>query len=123
MSPDVVRQGADINDIVAHRKRTGGLDLDVKTYVGEFRKDLQRQGKNTNVTRLRSGQTISVTNTAIAGGGWIAIHEDITERVGDEEALFNQATELARINMRFDLALSHMTQGLSMFDERKRLVV
>jgi diguanylate cyclase (GGDEF)-like protein len=25
--------------------------------------------------------------------------------------------------MRFDLALSHMTQGLSMFDERKRLVV
>ncbi len=123
MSPDVVTSGADINDIVAHRKQTGGLDLDVKTYVSKFRKDLQQHGKNTNVTRLNSGRTISVTNTAISGGGWIAIHEDITERVGDEEALFNQAAELARINMRFDLALGHMTQGLSMFDERKRLVV
>jgi diguanylate cyclase (GGDEF)-like protein/PAS domain S-box-containing protein len=123
MSPDVVRNGADINDIVAHRKQAGGLDIDVKSYVSGFRKDLQQQGKSTNVSRLKNGRTVSVTNTAISGGAWIAIHEDITERVGDEEALFNQAAELARINMRFDLALSHMTQGLSMFDERKRLVV
>jgi len=34
--------------------------------------------------------------------GWVAIHEDITERVRHEEALFQQATELARTNMRFD---------------------
>jgi len=123
MSPDVVRQGADINDIVAHRKQTAGLDFDAKAYVSEFRNELREHGKNVNVARLQNGRTISITNTAIAGGGWIAIHEDITERVGDEEALFNQAAELARINMRFDLALSHMTQGLCMFDENKRLVV
>ena len=100
-----------------------GFQTDVKTYVSGFRKELAQQGKNTSVSRLKNGRTISITNTAISGGGWIAIHEDITERVGDEEALFTQAAELARINMRFDLALGHMTQGLSMFDERKRLVV
>ena len=123
MSPDIVRQGADINDIVAHRKQTAGLDLDVKAYVGEFRKDLQQHGKNTNVSRLDNGRTISVTNTAIAGGGWIAIHEDITERIGDEEALFNQAAQLARINLRFDAALSNMSQGLCMFDANRKLII
>jgi diguanylate cyclase (GGDEF)-like protein len=123
MSPDIVRHGADIYDIIAHRKQTAGPDMDPRAYVDEFRSGLLRDGSSAKTSRLRSGRMISVTNTAIAGGGWIAIHEDITERVGDEEALFNQAAELARINLRFDTALSHMTQGLSMFDERKRLVV
>ncbi len=123
MSPDLVRRGADIHDIVAHRKETGGLESDVSSYVNGFRKELEQNGKSRNTSLLKNGRTISVTNTAIAGGGWVAIHEDITERVGDEQALHNQAAELARINLRFDTALSHMTQGLSMFDERKRLVV
>src|ERR1700761_3763915 len=123
MSADVVRRGADIYDIVAHRKPKTGLDTDARTYVNSFRSELRESGKSTKVSRLADGRIISVVNTAIAGGGWVAIHEDITERVGDEEALFDQAAELARINLRFDTALSTMTQGLSMFDERKRLVV
>ena len=123
MSPDLVKRGADIYDIVAHRKQTSGLDMDARAYVDEFRNDLNRDGRSVKISRLDDGRVMSVTNTAIAGGGWIAIHEDITERVGDEQALFNQAAELARINLRFDAALSHMTQGLCMFDENKRLVV
>jgi diguanylate cyclase (GGDEF)-like protein/PAS domain S-box-containing protein len=124
MSPDVVHGGADIHDIVAHRNQIrGGLETDVKTYVAEFRKNLLKDGKSIIPQRLENGRTISITNTAIAGGGWVGIHEDITERVRDEEALFQKSAELARINLRFDTALSHMTQGLCMFDENKRLVV
>jgi diguanylate cyclase (GGDEF)-like protein/PAS domain S-box-containing protein len=123
MSGDLVKRGADIYDIVAHRKRTSGLDQDARAYVDDFRTELNRDGKSVKISRLDDGRVMSVTNTAISGGGWIAIHEDITERVSDEEALTDQAAELARINLRFDAALSHMTQGLSMFDERKRLVV
>jgi diguanylate cyclase (GGDEF)-like protein/PAS domain S-box-containing protein len=123
ISSDVVRRGADIYDLVAHRKQISGFDMDARAYVDKFRKELHSDGRSIVTFRLKDGRTISVTNTASAGGGWIAIHEDITERVGDEEALFNQAAELARINLRFDTALSHMTQGLCMFDERKRLVV
>jgi diguanylate cyclase (GGDEF)-like protein len=123
MSHEVVRPGADIYTIVAHRGRVSGLAMDARAFVNEFRQELASNGKSVNTSRLKNGRMISITNTAISGGGWIAIHEDITERVGDEQALFNQAAELARINLRFDAALSHMTQGLSMFDERKRLVV
>jgi diguanylate cyclase (GGDEF)-like protein/PAS domain S-box-containing protein len=124
MSSDVIRHGASIYDIVAHRKEiSGGLDRSARAHVDEFRKDLLRDGRSTSISRLKNARTISITNTAISGGGWLAIHEDITERVSDEEALFSQAAELARINTRFNAALSHMTQGLCMFDERKRLVV
>jgi diguanylate cyclase (GGDEF)-like protein len=123
MPDGVIRRGADIHDIIVHRKQMGNIEIDAKAYVNEFRQELHETGKSVKTSRLKSGRIISVTNTAISGGGWTAIHEDITERVGDEEALFNQAAELARINLRFDTALSHMTQGLSMFDERKRLVV
>jgi diguanylate cyclase (GGDEF)-like protein/PAS domain S-box-containing protein len=123
MSHDVVRRGVDINDIIAHRKQLGGLQGDAKAYVDDFRRELAQDGQSSNTSRLKNGRIIEVTNTAISGGGWVAIHEDITERVGDEEALFNQAAELARTNLRFNTALSTMKQGLSVFDERKRLVV
>ena len=120
---ELVRPGASINAIVAYRKAAGNLETEVEAYVGGFRQDLVDTGKNTNVSRLKNGRVISVANTATADGGWLAIHEDITERVRDEQALFEQTAELARINMRFDAALSTMTHGLCMFDGEKRLVV
>jgi diguanylate cyclase (GGDEF)-like protein len=123
MSHDVIRRGAYIHDIIAHRKTLGAIDTDPRAYVAEFRHALQESGKSIKTSRLANGRIMSVTNTAISGGGWVAIHEDITERVGDEEALFNQAAELARTNLRFDTALGTMKQGLSVFDEHKRLVV
>jgi diguanylate cyclase (GGDEF)-like protein/PAS domain S-box-containing protein len=123
MSADVICHGVHVYDVVEHRKQVGGLDKDVRTYVSEFLRELREIGKSSSTSRLKNGRIVSVANAAITGGGWVGIHEDITERVGDEEALFNQARELSRINLRFQTALSHMTQGLSMFDERKRLVV
>jgi diguanylate cyclase (GGDEF)-like protein len=120
---ELVKRGTSITSIVAYRKATGNLEGEVETYIGEFRQGLLDSGSSTNVNRLGDGRTVSVANTATADGGWVAIHEDITERVRDEEALFQQATELARTNLRFDMALSHMTQGLTMFDENKRLLV
>ncbi len=120
---EIIKPGASITSIIAHRKALGDLDTEVEAYIGKFRQDLLDTGSSTSTDRLKNGRIISVTNSATSDGGWVAIHEDITERVRDEEALFEQATELARTNLRFDTALSHMTQGLSMFDEHKRLVV
>ena len=80
MSHEVVRRGASINSIVAHRRQVGNLDGEVETYVGEFRQTLMDVGRSTSTTHLKDGRVVSVTNTAIAGGGWVAIHEDITER-------------------------------------------
>jgi diguanylate cyclase (GGDEF)-like protein/PAS domain S-box-containing protein len=123
MAPDVVRRGVGIKTIVEHRKQAGNLDIEVEAYVGEFRQALIDFGMSTSATRLKDGRTISVTNTAIADGGWVGIHEDITDRIYREQEIFEQATDLARTSMRFDAALSNMTQGLCLFDAEKKLVI
>jgi len=123
MPPDIVRQGASITTIIEHRKQAGNLDIEVEAYIGEFRQGLVDCGRSTSTTRLKDRRTIFVTNTATAGGGWVGIHEDITERIRDEAEIFAQATELARTNMWFEAALGHMTQGLCLFDAEKKLVV
>jgi diguanylate cyclase (GGDEF)-like protein/PAS domain S-box-containing protein len=123
MSPDVIRQGVSINTIVEHWKEAGDLDIEVEAYVGKFRQALIDFGMSTSSTRLKDGRMVSVTNTAIAGGGWVGIHEDITDRIRREEEIFDQATELARTSMRFEAALNNMTQGLCLFDADKKLVV
>ena len=123
MSPELVRQGASITEIIEHRQHAGNVDLDVASYIYEFRQRLSEIGKSTTTSRLADGRTISVVNTAIADGGWVAMHEDITDRISHENSIFQQATELARINMRFDAALNNMTQGLCLFDADKKLVI
>ena len=75
------------------------------------------------VEEFSDGRLILVSRQPMAGGGWVSTHEDITERVRREEELRKQAAELARINKRFDAALSTMTQGMCMFDDQKRLIV
>jgi len=123
MSRDLIRRGVSIRSIIAHRKQQGNLDLDVDAYVGMFRQELIDTGKSRSSTRLRDGRVIAVESTAMDGGGWVAIHEDATEQLQNELSMFNQATALARTNMRFEAALSNMTQGVCLFDAEKNLVI
>ena len=57
------------------------------------------------------------------GGGWVAIHEDVTVRVKVERELETSRSELATEIERFKDALDNMGQGLSMYDADERLVV
>jgi diguanylate cyclase (GGDEF)-like protein len=123
LPPDIVRSGVSLQSIAEYRHQVGQLDTDAEAFVGQFRQMLVDTGRSTSTSRLNNGKTVSLTSTAIAGGGWVAIHEDVTERIRDEESLSRQAAELAHINERFDAALSTMTQGLCMFDDHKRLIV
>jgi len=123
MDPELIRQGVSISTIVEHRRQAGNLEVDADTYVGEFRRQLIDNGTGATNCRLKDGRTISVVNTAITGGGWVAIHDDITERINHESSIFKQAAELALVNMRFDAALNNMAQGVCLFDADKRLVI
>ncbi len=119
---ELVRRGLSITTIIERLKQAANLDLDVDAYVAGFRQELIDLRRSTSSIHLH-GRTISTVNTAVAGGGWVGIHEDVTERLNHERAIFYQAEELARTNMRFDAALSNMSQGISMFDGQSRLII
>ena len=62
------------------------------------------------------GSSFAARSQPMANGGWVITFEDITERERADRALREQ-------NLRFDVALNNMSQGLSMFDADQRLIV
>jgi diguanylate cyclase (GGDEF)-like protein len=123
MPRQLIRQGAGVYEILDHRWRTGNLDVDPATYVERFRQGLIENGKSATTTQLRDGRTIAVVNTAIAGGGWVGIHEDVTAQRSQEKLVAEKAAELELINARFNAALRNMSQGLCLFDPDQRVVI
>jgi len=81
LSPDIVKPGTDLADIIRHRHKTGNLQRDPEQYRAELL-DLIRSGKmQTFVAELKDGRSIAIVNRPIPGGAyWIGTHHDITER-------------------------------------------
>jgi diguanylate cyclase (GGDEF)-like protein/PAS domain S-box-containing protein len=121
LSPDVVKPGCHLSELVAHRNEVGSIQVEVEEYCALI---IEHAARGEIVTLQSSdGRCIQITHGPLSDGGWVATHEDITERTRQEKAILQQANELSRINVQFDAALSNMAQGLCMFDGKKRLVV
>ncbi len=81
LSPDLVKPGAKLVDIVRHRFATGSLDREPEQYCAELM-NLMRSGKDLSfVSELPDGRSVAVVNRAIPGGKfWLGTHHDITAR-------------------------------------------
>jgi len=81
LSPDIVRPGAKLIDIVRHRFATGSLGRDPERYCTELL-DNMAAGKTVSfVTEAPDGRAVSVVNRAIPGSAyWVGTHDDITVR-------------------------------------------
>ncbi len=80
ITPSLIKRGVSINTIVGYSKQVRNLAITVDDYVAAFRRELTDIGKHVSISRLADGRIISIVSTAIAGGGWVATHEDVTER-------------------------------------------
>jgi diguanylate cyclase (GGDEF)-like protein len=121
LSPDVVKPGCYLDELIAHRNQVGLIGVDIDHYCNKI---VDHAARGETVTlQSKDGRTFQIKHRSLPDGGWVATHEDVTERSRQQDAILQQAGELARINMQFDAALSNMTQGLCMFDGEKRLVV
>jgi diguanylate cyclase (GGDEF)-like protein len=123
MPRELIRQGTSVQAILDHRRQAGNLDIDAAVYIERFRQGLIEKGKSTTTTQLKDGRIISVVNTAIAGGGWVGIHEDVTAERSQERLVAEKAAELELINARFNAAMRNMSQGLCLFNPDQRVVI
>jgi diguanylate cyclase (GGDEF)-like protein/PAS domain S-box-containing protein len=79
-----VTPGCTIRDLLEHRRYQGTFSGDPESYLENLRSMLA-QGKTFEARAdLPNGRTIAVLNHPMAGGGWVATHEDITERQRSE---------------------------------------
>jgi diguanylate cyclase (GGDEF)-like protein len=81
LSRNVVKPGCALIDLLRHRVETGGhLNLDPEQYRVELLRGLAQGHVTSLVVRTAQGREVLVKNSPMASGGWVATHEDITDR-------------------------------------------
>jgi diguanylate cyclase (GGDEF)-like protein len=89
---ELTRPGARWQDIVEHRIKTFGYrNLDYDDVLAQHQTSDLKKVEKTTTRELGDGRTILIHHQPIREGGWVAIHEDITERHKAEERLSHMA--------------------------------
>jgi diguanylate cyclase (GGDEF)-like protein/PAS domain S-box-containing protein len=91
LSPEVVKSGCHLRDLLQHRIELGSFTGDPDEYAARLRDGIA-DGKTFNhIVNLPDGRAFSVVNKPIPDGGWLATHEDVTERQRSEERIAHMA--------------------------------
>lgn len=97
LSSEVVKPGCTLRELIEHRVKAGLFYDDQEKYERELRAAMA-EGKITNrIIELQDGRTIHAVNHPLADGGWVATHEDITERKHAQARLAKEANENRRL--------------------------
>ena len=74
---EVVKPGCTFRDVIEQQRAAGNVEVDPDSYVGELVKRLS-EGPIETLMHLADGRWIRLVQQPIAGGGWVATHEDVT---------------------------------------------
>ena len=80
----IVKPGTTLAGLLEYRASAGTFSRKIEDYRQELLSSME--GGQTTSTEVKSadGRTILVINRPMNGGGWVATHEDVTERRGAE---------------------------------------
>jgi methyl-accepting chemotaxis protein len=80
LSPQVVKPGCTLRELIQHRKETGLFSGDVDKYCQTIL-DGVRSGKSKGVyVQASDGRIVLAKNEPLPDGGWVSTHEDVTEQ-------------------------------------------
>jgi signal transduction histidine kinase len=94
LSPEAVRPGTPLQKIVDHRNEVGTGPVDFPNYVTHAGLEWKPEGNSIFDITLQDGRLVRINHLALAGGGYVATHEDVSE-VEREALKARVARELA----------------------------
>jgi diguanylate cyclase (GGDEF)-like protein len=89
LSTAVVKPGAHFRDVIQHRADTGSFEGDVDSYCDDILNSVGRI--QSNIVETSEGRLIEIKNQPGAAGGWLATHDDVTERIRADERIAHMA--------------------------------
>ena len=117
LSPEVVHIGMPMADMIAHSAARGNFPVAQLEGVKRRRADMMARGLPFRLLRQMSrGRTFAMDYRPMAGGGWVTLVEDITERQRKEYAMRIQFE-------RFEQAMNQMSHALCAVDAEHRIVL
>jgi diguanylate cyclase (GGDEF)-like protein len=91
LSSDVARPGCTLRELILHRKETGYFTGDVDQYCDRIIENVANGQPFSWIVEASDGRFVHVLNRPIASGGWVATHEDVTERWRSEARIAHMA--------------------------------
>jgi len=105
LSPQVVRPGCTLRELIQHRKDTGLFSGDVDAYCKSIIEGV-RSGKSSGIyVPASDGRIVLAKNEPLPGGGWVSTHEDVTEqRHAEQERAAIRGQEQRRATIDFAIS-------------------
>jgi PAS domain S-box-containing protein len=91
VSSDVVKPGLALRDLLIHREANGGFSGDIDEYIADSLASTATGNPSIKIKEFADGRVIQIKDQPMASGGWVAIHEDITERRMAERRIAHMA--------------------------------
>jgi diguanylate cyclase (GGDEF)-like protein len=91
LSAEFVKPGCLLRELLLHRRDNDTFADDPDSYIENLMAVIAEGKTYSQLVELPDGRTISVLNHPMAGGGWVATHEDITERRRAEKQIAHMA--------------------------------
>jgi methyl-accepting chemotaxis protein len=101
LSPDIVKPGCTLKELIEHRKETGLFSGDVDVYCQKIIEAVRTGNSRGNYVQASDGRIVLAKNEPLPGGGWVSTHEDVTEQrraVEERAAIREQEQRRAAID-------------------------
>ena len=115
LDPDIVKPGATHSVAIDHWLACGNRsEMPAETFRQARMEDVSSRIPKTILVTRYDGRKVQAISRFMPDGGWVTVHEDVTERLRYEETLRQQ-------NLLLDAALENMAHGLAFYDSEMRL--
>jgi methyl-accepting chemotaxis protein len=80
LSPEVVKPGCTLRELIEHRRQTGLFTGDPEQYCKEIMDGIAAGNISKWTVSASDGRVVHAINAPMPDGGWVSTHEDITEQ-------------------------------------------
>ncbi len=91
LSAEQVKVGTTLRAILEYRAANGNSPRETERYIQNRIEEVDRCVPYQVVNEMRDGRVISVVHQPLVAGGWVALHQDITEQKRAEQKIAHMA--------------------------------